>query len=1138
MIKMANRIDKIPILANFIFIFSLSLFTLPELYAEEVSNKSRCAGAAAGAQFAAQLESFEGDVYWKNQGSKQWQAAYIGDVFCYGDSLKTVKFRATLRLANNTMMRLSEGSLLQFIAPRKSIYIELIEGLAHFISRTPKHFIVKTPYMNASVDGTEFVVSANNDDPSVAVFEGVVTVSSQAGSVKVRSGEAARVEKGGAPQLVGRIRMQDSVDWALYFPPLFESKHLSKPLALALNQGDYKNALKIVAKTEGAISNPDLLATQTALALFYGQVSQAEKHIEQVFVLTSQHPAASSLRVLTTLVKGDKAQALIDALALDHKYPSSAVVKMALSYAQQGAFQLDRALASALDASQIAPKNALAHARVAELSLSVGDTAQALAAAKVALALSPMSSRAHSIRGFVALNNHKIGKALEYFNRAKKLDPADPLPSFALGLIEIRQGQLERGRQRIELAVALDPGNSLFRSYLGKAYFEERRNRVAGSQFDLAKQLDPEDPTPWFYQAILLRSENQPYQALQSMEESISLNDNRAVYRSRLLLDADEAARQSSQADIYLDLGFDELAKRMASKSLASAPGEYGGYRLLAESLVNKRGGDMARTSAILKAQLLQPLTSTPVPSILGEGDLLVTDGAGPSKLGINEFNTLFNSNDLHLSTLGLIGSNNTRATSTVFSGLLGPLSFSLSDYNYQTLGSGEGNDLEYDISSIFMQAQLSRSLSVIAEVASRDEVRGDLIEYTIEGVDGPTERTDGITERLRLGLHYKPRLQFELIGVVNYTEKEWMTNDIAPTPFFDVHTSTDAVEKISASEFQVLFNYNGANFVFGLVGSVTDRVQLRLTEFISAPFEIPPTEEPGAGSIRYDSFYGYATAEPKEGFQIVTGVSYAHYENPIDLKNSVSQWNLKLGVDFQVTDGLSIRSAAFRNIKRPLGIDQTLEPTQIAGFHQFYDDSEGSQSENYALGLDYEVMQNISIGLDSVYRELAYPTTSGDAPSEGVRLIRDRLYSTYGYWGIENWSASVQYFAERYGYLDGNLPNNQAVKMLTERVPLKVSYNHKKGISLSSTMSYVAQTSYFKLVSNVDTFSQEDDFWVLDLEAKIYFWRKQGAIIIEIKNAGEKSFIFKDTKFLDGTPEPLVYASARTVLARLSLRY
>jgi len=76
----------------------------------------------------------------------------------------------------------------------------------------------------------------------------------------------------------------------------------------------------------------------------------------------------------------------------------------------------------------------------------------------------------------------------------------------------------------------------------------------------MSKQLDPKDPTPYFYDAIRKQTTNRPVEALQDMQKAIELNDNRAVYRSRLLLDADLAARSASLGRIYGDLDSSNLA--------------------------------------------------------------------------------------------------------------------------------------------------------------------------------------------------------------------------------------------------------------------------------------------------------------------------------------------------------------------------------------------------------------------------------------------------------------------------------------------------------------------------------------------------------------------------------------------------
>ena len=58
--------------------------------------------------------------------------------------------------------------------------------------------------------------------------------------------------------------------------------------------------------------------------------------------------------------------------------------------------------------------------------------------------------------------------------------------------------------------------------------------------------------------------------------------------------------------------------------------------------------------------------------------------------------------------------------------------------------------------------------------------------------------------------------------------------------------------------------------------------------------------------------------------------------------------WNLK--------PGTTLRAAGFRTLKRTLVTDQTLEPTQVAGFNQFFDDPSATESEVFGLAVRPEI--------------------------------------------------------------------------------------------------------------------------------------------------------------------------------------
>ncbi len=341
------------------------------------------------------------------------------------------------------------------------------------------------------------------------------------------------------------------------------------------------------------------------------------------------------------------------AVAVD---PASPVARIAQSYALQAAFDVEGARSSAKEAVRIDPKHALGWARLAEMELSVGHLALAESAAGTAVTLNPDLARAHTMLGFAQLTRIETKGAETAFLAAIRLDQADPLPRLGLGLAKIRGGDLAAGREQIEIATALGPTDSLARSYLGKAYFDERRDRLAQTQYEIAKQLDPNDPTPWFYDAVLSQASNGPAAALQSIQTSIEKNSNRAVFRSTLLLDDDLAARSVNQASIYRQLGFDQLAIYEGYRALAADPDNFSAHRFLAEAYTDRPRHEFARENEALQAQMLQPITLYPL-----QLPLTATEaGAFGSSIlfdpGFSEYDRLFVRDGIQLQALGFVG--------------------------------------------------------------------------------------------------------------------------------------------------------------------------------------------------------------------------------------------------------------------------------------------------------------------------------------------------------------------------------------------------------------------------------------------------------------------------------------------------
>ena len=62
----------------------------------------------------------------------------------------------------------------------------------------------------------------------------------------------------------------------------------------------------------------------------------------------------------------------------------------------------------------------------------------------------------------------------------------------------------------------------------------------------------------------------------------------------------------------------------------------------------------------------------------------------------------------------------------------------------------------------------------------------------------------------------------------------------------------------------------------------------------------------------------------------------------------STTQFNPKFGATWNPFPNTTVRAAAFRILKRTLITDQTLEPTQVAGFNQFFDDVNATDAWRY----------------------------------------------------------------------------------------------------------------------------------------------------------------------------------------------
>jgi tetratricopeptide (TPR) repeat protein/opacity protein-like surface antigen len=1070
--------------------------------------------------------SIQGSVDIQHNQAASWRIATLDVRLCEGDTIRVgEQSRAAVYLSNETVLRMDQNTTMRLVDvaddEQERSWLDLIKGAIQTFSRQPRRLSINSPYLNGSVEGTEFVVWVDEASGSILVLEGKVMASNDQGSVKVGPGEVAEAQAGQAPVLRTWVLPRDAVQWSLFYPPILAAGGDPVPQ----NPGD------VAYHIHRAASLMDV-----------GRVDQARAEIDLALQQDPHAGLAYALRAVLNVVHNQRQQALADAeqaVALS----DSAAAKIALSYAQQASFRIEPARATLLLAVKEHPDNALAWARLGELWLMSGKTDRANEAAARAAALAPDLARAHLVSGFAALAEFRHTAARSAFERAIRLSSADPLAHLGLGLAEISGGSLEKGRAQLEIAAGLDSNVSLLRAYLGKAYFEEKRVPLAARQYSIAKSLDPLDPTAYLYDGILKQTVNRPVEAVQDLEKSIELNENRAVYRSRLLLDKDRAARGTSLARAYKDLGFSQLGINQASASLSLDPANASAHRFLSDSYRDVRRREIARVSELLQAQLMQDVNINPVQSSVSQTNLNIVTAGGPANPGFSEFTPLFQKNQAQVNVTAFGGNNSTHGAEGVATAQYDRYSVSVGGLKYDTDGWRPNNELDQTAVTGLVQMAVTERINLQAEFQYRDSEEGDLA-FNFDPDDflkNKTIKRDQTTGRL--GLRYSPSSDSHfLLSYIHSKrdEKNKQSEELPPILFLPPRARTDRKFRDEGDQLEVhhIREIEDLNLIVGAgYNNVDNRDDLSLSiddPVIGNLLSVSDTEKT---QVRQPHGYLYANAKPARALTVTLGASYDHYEEG-DLDSN--SFNPKLGAQWDVSDRVSLRAAVFKTVKPALVNNRTIEPTQVAGFNQFFDDVNGTKSWRYAAGLDWRMTADLAAGSEFSYREMDEPLFTDDG-GDRFESRDEQFHKLYLYWTpSERVAVNSQLSYDRYTSENGiatefdNLPK----KVRTVSLPVGITYFSKSGWFSGITGSFVDQD--VKRSGTATQADGDDSFTVVDGVIGYRFGKRLGVASLGVSNIFDKDFKYQDDSYREFRDEPSIgpYFPDRTVMGRLTLNY
>jgi len=901
-----------------------------------------------------------------------------------GDQLRTgERSRAVVRWHDLTVLRVGELSRLQIPAEeKKRSAFNFLRGLFYFFHRdTPGEFELRTPTVAAVVRGTEFNLKVAEDDATtLSLIDGLVEMTNDFGQLNLKSGEAATAEKGKAPERTAFIEAANIIQWVLYYPGILDAEEL------ALTAPDEQ----LLAKSLAAYRQGDLLAALDEYPAGRAPESDAEKvYFAALLLAVGQVERSETLlaSLAPALVPDDRLRRLADALrklvaavkqknSASARPPALATEWLAESYYQQSQSRLEPARAAARNAAERSPNFGFAWVRLAEMEFSFGRIGPARDAVERSLRLSPRDAQALALKGFLLAAQNKIPAALTYFDRAIDLDGALGNAWLGRGLCRIRRGQSEAGRQDLQVAATLEPNRAALRSYLGKAFGNAGDNRRALKELALAQQLDPMDPTAWLYSALIKQQESRINEGIDDLEKSEELNNNRSVYRSRLLLDQDRAVRGANLAGIYADAGMADVSLREAARAVNADYANFSAHLFLANSY------DALRDNGRINLRY-----ETPALDEYLVGNLLADARAGTLSPYITqqEYGKLFERDRLGFSSDTEYLSRGDWSQTAAQYGLFGDTSYA-AEVAYNSLhGQRPNNDLDQTVASLKAKQHLTPQDSIYLQGIWSWVESGDLTPNYFNVSDPGLrvkERQDWTEPILLAGYHHEWAPGSHTLFLGGRLEDRFLVTDpnqsvlllakngagqVIAVPLGAVDRSvplpTSALDYRSefeayTAELQQIWQNGSHTLVLGARyqnGTFDTRSALGIstpTQLASnsttypGSFQTAPISQSFATDLQRLNFYAYENWQVFDPLLVSAGVAYDRLYFPQNFRNAPllpdqetdDQVSPKAGLIWTPTRYTTLRGAYTRSLGG-VSFDQSfqLEPSQVAGFNQSY---------------------------------------------------------------------------------------------------------------------------------------------------------------------------------------------------------
>ena len=566
---------------------------------------------------AAEIVSLEGKGEIRETQQLDWRPAKVNQAVFPSNLVRTGDLsKMALLFPDRTQIRLAQNSVLQIKEvsqgkDQKTI-LNLNAGRSWMQSKTsPGGLTMQTPSALASIRGTDWEIVVEPDGRStLTVFSGEAEFTNEQGRVLVGKNEQASAEQGRAPVKIQIVNPRDRIQWvssrsidARRYREPNASIEVQSELAAIANLIDNQQLDVVFARLRSSISAPPTDSASARLLL------------ADFFAYNGEF---------------SQARQSLDEAAV--RFPADERVHVALAQLSLSLDDTAAARRSVTEALRRNPNSAEAWIALGDIARFDGMANEAMEAYAKASMLAPDDARPWLGLGVIEAERDNFDRASGYLEKATQLDAKSATAWGELATMQTNAGAYSQALQNFQKALALQPDNYVMLTGKGVLELKSGNNEAALDTLLRASLIEPRYARAHLYQAVAYYRMQRPDRALQELDKVAELDRHDPLphlLASLVKVDAIEPAAAVREARDAVRLmpflkSFNQVANNQAgAANLGNATAFFGmenwARHIAQESylpfwagshlfLADRYAGDFNRRSELLQGFLLDPI--------------------------------------------------------------------------------------------------------------------------------------------------------------------------------------------------------------------------------------------------------------------------------------------------------------------------------------------------------------------------------------------------------------------------------------------------------------------------------------------------------------------------------------------------